>query len=152
MNKQETALVKQAMKAMEAEVSGSYGLGYPTARKANKGLLDTLSQTGTTWALIDFLPGKQVHPLMGFGDSLRALSPISLEEGWQQGLWALCWEASKGKGIVMARIDGGARERLIQMATLYSACRMALSGVYALDISEWARVSGYLKAEWPTNN
>lgn len=34
MNKQETTLIKQAMEALEAEISGSYGLGYLTARKA----------------------------------------------------------------------------------------------------------------------
>ena len=152
MNKQETALVKQAMKALEAEISGSYGLGYPTARKANKGLLDALSQTGATWALINFLPGRTVHPVMGFGDALLTEGSLTLSEEWQQGLWAMCHRASKGKGIVMARIDSGARDRVVKLAALYNTCQMALSGVIELESRDLERVQGYLKAEWPANN
>lgn len=152
MNKQETALVKQAMKALEAEISGSYGLGYPTARKANKGLLDALSQTGATLALINFLPGKPVHPVMGFGGALQAEGPLSLSEEWQQGLWALCHKASKGKGIVMARIDSGARDRVVKLASLYKRCQMILNGEVELGLIDGGHIQGYLKAEWPTNN
>ena len=150
MNKQETALVKQAMKAMEAEISGNYGLGYPTARKANKEAMDVLSQTATTWCLIDWWEGRQVHPVMGFGESPKAGSG-HLDEGWQQGLWALCHRASKGKGIIMNRIDYTARDRVTQLAALYNACQMGLDGEYELGVPEWARVTGYLKATWPTS-
>lgn len=149
MNKQETALVKQAMKAMEAEISGSYGLGYPTARKANRGLLDALSHTGTTWALIDWNNGKQVHPVMGFGADY---TPRAMEADWQQGLWELCHKASKGKGIVMARIDSGARDRVVKLASLYKRCQMILAGEAELGLIDGDHIQGYLKAEWPTNN
>ena len=151
MNKQETALIKQAMKAMEAEIAGSYGLGYPTARKANKGLLDALSQTGTTWTLIDWDNGKQqqVHPVQGFGESYV---PETLTTNWQQGLWELCRAASKGKGIIANRIDYAARSRVTRLAALYKACLTALHGVRDLESWEIDQINGYLKAEWPTNN
>jgi hypothetical protein len=151
MNKQETTLVKQAMKAMEAEISGSYGLGYPTARKANKGLLDALTQVGATWTLVDFLPGKAVHPVMGFGDSLQPKATLGMSEEWQQGLWALCHKASRGKGIVMARVDVGARDRVVKLAGLYKRCQMILAGEAELGLIDGGRIQGYLKAEWPTN-
>ena len=149
MNKQETALVKQAMKAMEAEISGSYGLGYPSTRKANKGLLDALAQTGTLWTLIDWNNGKQVHPVQGFRE---AYVPETLETTWQQGLWELCQAASKGKGIIAARIDYAARTRVTQLALLYKACLTALQGVRDLESWELDQINGYLKAEWPANN
>ena len=150
MNKQETALIRKAMKALEAEISSSYGLGYPTARKANQKVLDVLASTGTTWILLDWYEGKQVHPVMGFGESLKAGAYL-LEEGWQRGLWALCHQASKCKGIVMGRIDYAARGRVIQLGALYSVCQRALDGEYELDASEWAQITGYLKAEWPVS-
>lgn len=148
MNKQELALVKQAMKAMEAEISGSYGLGYPSTRKANKGLLDALAQTGTTWTLIDWNNGEQVHPVMGFGDSYV---PETMATAGQQGLWELCRAASKGKGIIAARINYSARTRVTQLAVLYKACLTALHGVRDLESWEINQINGYLKAEWPTN-
>lgn len=148
MNKQETALVEQAMRAMEAEISGSYVLGYPTTRKATQGILEVLSQTGTTWTLIDWNNGEQVHPVMGFGDSYV---PETLKTNWQQGLWELCRAASKGAGIIAARIDGAARPRVTRLAVLYKACLTALHGVRDLESWEIDQINGYLKAEWPTS-
>lgn len=148
MNKQETTLVKQVMKALEAEISGSYGLGYPASRKANKGLLDALSQTATTWTLIDWDNGKQVHPVMGFGESYV---PEAMAADWQQGLWELCRAASKGAGIIAARIEYAARPRVSQLGVLYKACLTALHGVRDLESWEIDQLNGYLKAEWPTN-
>lgn len=150
MNKQETALIRKAMKALVAEMSGSYGLGYPSARRANQKVLDVLAMTATTWTLIDWHEGKQVHPVMGFGESLTSGAYL-LQDGWQKGLWSLCHQASKGKGIIMDRIDYAARNRVIQLGALYNACQMALDGEYGLGASEWARITGYLKAEWPVS-
>lgn len=148
MNKAETALVERAMKAMEAEISGSYGLGYPSGRKGSKAVLDMLSLTGTTWTMIDWHEGKQVHPLMGFGDQYV---PETMAPGWQQGLWALCRAASKGKGVIAARIDYAARHRVSQLGHLYNRCQQALSGAYELLPGDWDCIDRYLAATWPTN-
>lgn len=149
MNKQETALVREAMKAMQAEITGSYGLGNPSARKANRKVVDVLSLTGTTWSLINWEEGKTVFPVMGWGSEGQARSTYGLHEGWQRGLWALCWDATKGKGIVVGQIDSAVRPRVTTLATLYNACLVALAGESGLQAEDWARINGYLKAEWP---